>query len=176
MNIDANQSLQVRFREPRAGSCITPELLQELSSLIVVEAPEENNGQGACTSKDTNNLASLDAEGCVLVPAALLHQEGKSWVVSTGAEVAFTMPSGFDATQCFLSFWAVFGSTETGTPVRGETDANAATDDNVIKHIWPTVYLISAVAATVTLNIKNATQDATIYLQALKVPIAPQQA
>lgn len=165
MNVDAANSLSVDFREPRAGSCLTKEMLAELATLIYVKAPETTDGAGACTSKDPNNLASLDGEGCVLVPAAEMHQESQSWIVSSGDEVEFDVPSGFDATQCFVSFWAIYASNETGTSV----DAGAA-------HIWPKPYMVSLTAAKVTLNIKNATQDATLWLQLLKVPTPPDQA
>lgn len=164
-NIDAGDSLSVKFRTPRPGSCLTPEIVAELASLIYVEKPPASTTQGACVSKDPNNLASLDGETCILVPAAELSEQSESWTVAGGDEVEFDVPSGFDATQCLLSFWAVYASNETGTSV----DAGAA-------HIWPTVYLVERTAATVTLNIKNATQDATIYLQLLKVPTPPEQA
>lgn len=171
VNPDAAKRLTVRIREPRQGSCLTPALIAELAELIEVTESEASSdgGSGACVSKDPNNLATLDAQNCILVPAAKLYIEDGTWAVSPGTEIEFNgfTGEGIDPTKCLFSCYLFLDSAETGIEVKKEPTGTA--------FIRPNYEITVFTAAAIKIQVHNATRDARLQIQLLSLPVAQQQ-
>lgn len=172
VNPDAAKRLNVRIREPRPGSCLTPALIAELAELIEVTTSEaaEEGGSGICVSKDPNNLATLDPQNCLLVPAAKIYIEDGSWQASSGTEVEFNgfTQQGIDPTKCMFSCYIFLDSAETGVEVKKEPTGTA--------FIRPNYEITEFSSTKIKITVKNATRDVRIQIQLLSLPVAQQQA
>lgn len=170
VNPDAANRLKVRIRAPREGSCLTPALVEELAQLIEVTFSDAAmSSQGTpCVSKDSNNLASLDPQNCLLVPAAKLFTEEDTWAASSGDDVEFTgfVSQGIDPTKCMFACYIFLDSTETGIAVQG--------DPSGTEHIRPTYEITELSADRIKIAVKNAAKDVRVQIQLLSLPV-PQQ-
>lgn len=172
VNPDAAQRLEVSFKEPRAGSCLTKEVLAELAGLIEVKLPAaaiSSSSAGFCISKDANNIAAFDGENCILVPGTVLHEEEDTWEASGGDDVVFTgfVEKGIDPKDCFLTVLMFLDSAETGTEVQADPSGTA--------FIRPSWELVERSASKVTVAVKNAVSDVRLVLQLLQPPTPQQQ-
>ncbi len=167
VNPNSAAELDVSFRPAPPGSCFTDEQLAQLASMLVVKLPTGATDQVApCVSNDVNNIASIDAENCILVPAAELYREEQIWdAADPGTNVVFEefASLGFDATVCMLSIHIYLASTETGTPVQG--------DPSGTEHIWPQYQIVERSASKIEIEIKNATADVRVEIELLKLPL-----
>ena len=167
VNPDAAQELDVSFRPAPAGSCFTDEQLAQLAQMLVVKLPEGGDSEGqACTSKDANNIASVDADGCILVPASKIYREEQTWDASAPTEnLEFTEFAGlgFDALVCGLAIHIYLSSTETGTAVVASPTG--------VAHIRPSYEIIERSAGKIEIAIKNATQDVRVEIELTQVPL-----
>lgn len=168
-NPDAAQLLEISFAQPREGSCLPPEILAELASLLRIKLPNSGAGAAVCVSKDTNNLAQLDAQNCVLVPAAKLYREEQTWDVSSGTDLDFEdfAASGFDATTCMLAVHMYLDSAETGIEVQKEPTGTV--------FIRPNFEIKERSAGKITIGVQNAASDVRIEIELLQLPVPPQQ-
>lgn len=168
VNPDASQELDVSFRPPPPGSCFTPEQLAQLASMLVVKLPAGATDQTApCTSNDVNNIASLDADNCILVPSTDVYREDQTWDAATpSTNVVFEefASLGFDATVCGLSIHIYLASTETGTAVLKSPGPG-------VEHIWPQYFIVERSAGKIEIEIKNATADVRVEIELTKVPL-----
>lgn len=169
INPDAARLLDISFAEPREGSCLTPEMLAELAGLLRIKLPTSGSSSSICTSKDTNNLAQLDAQNCILVPAAKIYREEQTWDVSSATDLDFEdfAASGFDATTCKLSVHMYLDSAETGIEVKKEPTGTA--------FIRPNFEIKERSAGKITIGVQNATSDVRIEIELLQLPVPPQQ-
>lgn len=167
VNPDAAQELDVSFRPAPMGSCFTDEQLAQLAQMLVVRMPEGSENQSqSCASKDVNNIASVDADGCILVPATEVYREEQTWDAATPSEnLEFSefAALGFDATVCMLAVHIFLSSTETGTPVQG--------DPSGTKYIKPSYQIVSRAANLIEIAIHNANEDVRVEIELLKVPL-----
>lgn len=172
VNPDAARMLKVEFADPRPGSCVTKGLLAELASLIRISLPASafTSGSGACASKDANGLASLDAEGCLLVPAAKLYEEEQTWEVSSGDDLTFEdfKDQQIDATTCMMGVLLFLDSGETGKTAAGSPSGTVSVRPN-----WEAK---ERSASKVVIAVKNASSDVRVVLQLLQLPAPPQKA
>jgi hypothetical protein len=172
VNPDAAQMLKVEFADPRPGSCVSKAVLAELKSLIRISLPAAafTSGSGACASKDANSLASIDAEGCVLVPAAKLYEEEQTWEIASGADLEFTdfADLGYDASTCMMGVLLFLDSGETGKTAAGSPSGTVN-----VRPSWETK---ERSAGKVIIAVKNAMSDVRVVLQLLQLPTPPQQA
>lgn len=169
VNPDAANRLKVRIRDPRPGSCITPALAQEFAELIEVTLSEAAAGSGMCVSKDSNNIASLDPQNCLLVPSAKLYIEELTWDSASGSELEFTefTTQGLDATKCMFSCYIFLDSAETGIEVKAEPTGTA--------FIRPNYEILELSASKIRIQMKNATRDVRVQIQLLSLPVPQQQ-
>ena len=94
---DANDRLIVNIRTPRAGSCISAQFAAELSSLIDVSLrPTTQDAQKTPISTQKNNLASLDGQDAIYVPAGTFWRQSKTWLAASPDTVKFTEFTGFN--------------------------------------------------------------------------------
>lgn len=170
VNPDAANRLKISFRKPREGSCLTPELLEELADLIDVQLPAGSTAGGnACVAADANNIASLDAQNCILVPKAILHTEEQTFDVTSGAALDFEDHAelGLDATACFFACNIFMDSAEAGKDVQG--------DPSGTENIRPNFEIVTFTAGKITITVKNASSDVRVRIQLLQVPVPPEQ-
>lgn len=167
VNPDAAQELDVSFRPTPPGSCFTDEQLAQLASMLVVKLPEGGeSGNQACSSQDVNNIASIDADGCILVPATEIYREEQTWDAATpdvNLEFEQFASLGFDATVCMLAIHIFLGSTETGTAVLASPGPGVA-------YIRPSYEIVERSAGKIEIAIKNAQEDVRVEIELLKVP------
>lgn len=155
VNPDFANQATVTFRDPPTGSCITKQFLQELALLMQIELPASSTGSKICTSSQAGNLASLDAENCVYVPADLTFDDELNWLAAAPQDITFSgWSSAIDATAATLVM----------TPLFSPTDFGSASVDEV-----------SRTKTAVTYRVTGATQDVAIRLQIIQPSIAPQQ-
>lgn len=170
-NPDAARFLDVSFAPPREGSCITPELLAELAQLIRIKLPDAAGASGgACVSKDTNNIATLDPQNCILVPGARLYTEEQVWDSGSATDLDFEdfAEQGIDATTCFFGCYIIPDSTEAGKPVLASPGPGA-------ESLRPNWELVTLSASKITITVKNAASDVTVRIQLLQLPVPPVQ-
>lgn len=170
-NPDAAKFLDVSFAEPREGSCLSAELLAELAQLIRIKLPDSGGASGvACTSKDPNNLATLDPQDCILVPAATLYTEEQTWDVASGDNLDFEAfkDQGIDATTCFFACYLLVDSAEAGKPVLKSPGPGA-------EDIRPNYEIVTFSASKITIAVKNAASDVVVRIQLLQLPVPPLQ-
>lgn len=172
VNTDAAKSLQVTFRAPRKGSCLTKEILAELASLIQVTIAAGDAQAAPCVSNTPGNLASLDAEDCILVPGAKLYTEDQEFDASAPADITFDgfAAQGFDATTCFIGMIPRWSSTEVGR------EFLTSSGPDVKDTVFPTWRYKSITASGVVISVEGATEDATFTLQLLQLPVANETA
>lgn len=150
----ANQ-LKVSFKSPPPGSCLTPELLSEIASLLVVEFPGQNTQDGPCVSQQTNNLVSLDAENCIFVPGVDRYSDQEDFLSAAPSDITFTgWPESIDATVAIMQI----------TPLFAQSDFATAHYD-----------VVSVAADKVVVRVGGATQDAAILFKLVQNPVPPVQ-
>lgn len=170
LNSDAANSLIVAFKNPRKGSCLTKELLAELASLLTVTInPTVTDQSPPCVSADPNNLASLDAESCLLVPAVVEYSEDQDWDSGAPADVVFDgfVSLGIDGATAPFVVTPRWSTSETGLKV---VVGPLLTDTGFSAPSWS---FKERSTNKIVLKVWNATQDATFTLQLLKFPVAP---
>jgi hypothetical protein len=173
VNADASEELDVSFRPAPPGACFTDEQLAQLASMLVVKLPQSAlEGQSSpCASKDANNIASIDADNCLLVPAAEIYRAEETWdadAPSTNVEFTTFADLGFDATTCMLAVHIYLGSTETGTEVQKQPSGSA--------FIRPNYEIVERSASKIEIAIKNAEQDVRVEIELLKLPLPVESA
>lgn len=164
LNPDASRQLEVTFGTPREGSCLSLELLQELASLIRIQLPAAGKGDVICLAADQNNIASLNAENCLLVPAAKIYTEEQTWDAGAAEDVVFEafQAEGIDATACFFGCVLLLDSAEAGKTADGE-------------NIRPNFEVVELSRDKIIIAVKNASSDVVVRIQLLQVPIPAEQ-
>jgi len=168
---DANDRLIVNIRTPRAGSCISAQFAAELSSLIDVSLrPTTQDAQKTPISTQKNNLASLDGQDAIYVPAGTFWRQSKTWLAASPDTVKFTEFTGFniDATKAMLSFSWIPNSAETGVLVSASPSGTAS--------IRPSVELVTRNSGSVEFKVYNAIADIEVTLELFAPAIPPEQA
>jgi hypothetical protein len=168
VNPDAQNLLEIEFTEPREGSCLTRELLNELKGLIRIRDRRTATSGGACISGDANNLARLDAQNCILVPGNVLYRESQTWSFSGGEELEFEEFAYqlIDATTCMLSVHIYHAADETGVEVQKQPTGSA--------FIWPSFEITERSAGKIKIDILNATKDVRVEIELLQLPLPPE--
>lgn len=169
LNPDASQLLDVSFAQPREGSCLTPELLAELAGLIRIKLPTTGSAGASCVSKSSDNIATLDAENCILVPAAVLYTEEQTFDASSAADLIFDgfAEQGIDATTCFFGCFLLLDSTEAGKDAMGDPSGTV--------NVRPNYEIKALTASSITITVKNADSDVVVRIQLLQLPVPPEQ-
>lgn len=168
---DSDDILNVRMRSPRQGSCLSPQLAKEIETSLEVSLKQSNNQTSVpLISNQVDNLASLDGDNGIYVPAGSLHTETQTWLAANPAKVTFKAfaANQIDATKALLSFYWIPGSAEAGTAVLKDPSGTAT--------IRPTVEVSSVTSGVVEFQVYNATSDISITLQLFVPAIPPQQA
>lgn len=170
VNPDAKNRLSVKWRTPRAGSCLTAAMLEELADLLDIQLPTAGSAAAPCISRDANNLAQLDPQNCVLVPGAKLYTEEQTWSASAATDVDF---EGFaaqqiDPTACLFCCYLLLDSAEAGKDVQGDPSGSV--------NVRPNFEVVELSSSKITIAVKNATSDVTVKIQLLQLPIPPEQA
>lgn len=165
---DAAKQLKVSFRTPREGSCLTREIVQELASLLEITLPTSTS-DAPCISEDAGNLAQLDAQNCLLVPATSIYTEEKTWSASAASDLDFTAFSSqqFDATTCFFSCHIFPDPDEPGEEVKAEPSGT--------EFIRPSYEIRELSADKITIRVHNATSDLRVQIRLLKLPVPPEK-
>lgn len=170
VNPDASNRLKISFRQPRPGSCLTPEVLEELADLIDVQLPDDATTDAPPISKDSNNIAQLDPQNAILVPGAKLYVEEQVWQAGNPVDLEFTEFANqqIDATTCMFSCYIILDTAEAGAPVKGEPSGTVT--------VRPNFEVKSLAAAKIVIAMKNAQSDVTVRIHLLQLPIPPEQA
>jgi hypothetical protein len=150
------QQAVVRFKPPRAGSCLTPELLAELSSLIEVELIDSTSQVDMKASGDQNNLSAVAGDGGIFTPASLLYTDTLPF---TGTQLTFTgWDQAIDARTAFLNVFPIFSTTEVGQPAQRDPSGTTI-------QVRPTLEIISIAANAVFVTVRNNSQPCQVTLQ-----------
>lgn len=164
--------MDISFRPAAPGDCVNDAARQEIANSLVVTLPQSalEAQDGPCASSDPNNIASVDAEGCVLVPQTVLYREEQTWDASSpSTNLVFDgfAAEGIDATSAALSIHLYLSSTETGVEV-DKTGGGTA-------FIWPSYVIEERSAGQIEISIKNATQDVRVEIELSQYPVPQEQ-
>lgn len=172
VNTDASKSLTVRFKQVPAGSCWNEEALRQLAALMEIEIPIDESAVEMKVSNDANNLATVDAEGGILVPKANLYTEDQDWNFSAPTDVTFDgFGSDIDPTACFINIIARWSSSD-----QGKAFVTASGSPDTTEKVLPGWYFKSITSSKVVIGVQGATADATFTLQILALPVAAEPA
>lgn len=174
INTDSTSQLPIAQRMPRLGSCWTEAQITELTQLLYVQLPQENSGDvpQVQVSQNAQNLAQLDADFKLYVPAVQTYNESLPWLVATPSEVIFTgWASTIDPTSsyCAVQIEAVYSAAETGTLAKDPAGTGTVA-------IRPTREVTEISPTRIKVKVFNAKFDAAIYVRLIMNPIPPQQA
>lgn len=167
-NIDASTLLTIRGKKPRAGSCITPELIAEIVSLLEIEFKAEFDPTAVKmkVSTESNNLAALDSNGAILVAAVLQFEDEKSWLAGVTTELTFDgwQGLGIDAEQAFLNIRIMVDTGEAGVVVKKDPTGTA--------NVRPNYEITSLTSSQLKIKVYNLASDAAIVLKLVQFPTA----
>jgi hypothetical protein len=169
MPIDATE-LEVTYRSPPEGSCITAEVMREIAdNLVVKENPQGESTTQMQVADEVDNLSSIGSDGGIYTKAVSVYSDDQPWVEGTTSELVFTgwLPS-IDPTQCMWHAWFIPNEAETGIEVKKEPSDTA--------FIRPTLEIKSVTATKITVKMYNLTLDAQVYLRIEQIPLPPEQA
>lgn len=158
---------QVSVRQAPDGSCWTMAQLQELSRLLVVKFPKAAPSAAMRVSSAINNLASLDSENAILVPAISVYADTKTLAGGSGiGPLVFGGWSGsIDATTSFLEVMLICDPTEPGI--------ETATASGVFMR--PMYEIKERIANEIKIAVYNATLATHVSIRLASIPIAPAQ-
>jgi len=174
INPDATRELPIQIRIPRLGSCWTEAQINELTRLLYVQLPDQTQQSNSLTpiGKEIDNLARLDTDLAVYVPAVAAYQDTQQWIAGTTTELVFTgWSSPIDPTSryCAALIYPIYSPVESGFLVR-----NAAGSGTVA--IRPTLEITSVSSSEIRVKLYQNTSDAAITVRLTQNPLPPQQA
>lgn len=154
-NPDFANQLVIDFAPSPEGSCVSDALLAEIARRMRITIPQNAvESSVPCISKQSNNLATLDAQKCLFVAAGNVFRDQKDWLVATPAAIEFSgWPSTMDPTSDPFFFIPLFDPADYGAG---------------------RVNLVSFSATSAIFSVTGAAHNVTIILFIVQSAVAPE--